>query len=192
MSRQGGGGGRVGGLRQWVNDNSAVVTVAAVVVLVLAVLFIFRGQFGGGIDIPNADELQAYFYDTVTEEVFVDKQNKIPPFVNEAGHECVKVRMYTCGNCAESERWPAFYEKFTEDMKKQYEEAMAQSGGKYIPMMGGMMGPGQMGGTLMSLDGQNWVTQMDPSIRGRYKEMMTKCPDGKYRPCNPGDENKKK
>ena len=192
MSRHSGGGGRVGGLRQWVNDNSAVVTVATVAILILAVLFIFKDKFGGGPDIPDIADQKSYYYDTVTLKNFVDGRDKTPPFLNEAGNECVRVRMYTCGSCAEGEMWPAFYEKYTEEFKQQLEEIRAKTDGNYMPMMGGMMGPGQTGGMLLSTDGQNWVTQMDPSIRDKYKEMMTKCPDGKYRPCNPGDKDKKK
>ena len=184
MSRHSGGGGRMGGVRQWLNDHSAVVTIVAMVVLISAVLFMIDWDDGPDYGPPH---LLAYFYNTVTEEIFVDTPDNIPPFLNEAGHECVVVRMFTCGSCAESERWPGFYEKFTDEYKRQAEDIMKQTGRQYLPMGNE---PGQPG-MLISLDGQNWVTPMDPSVRDRYKEMMEKCPDGKYRPCNPGDEDKK-
>lgn len=187
MSRHSDGGGRAGGARQWLNDHSGVVTIVAMVVLIGAVLFMIK--WDDGPEPPTPGQQKGYFYDTVTEKIFVDTRDNIPPLLNEAGHECVRAVMFTCGSCAESERWPGFYEKHTDEYKQQLEEIRKKTDGPYIPM--GSMEPGQPG-MLISIDGQTWVTPMDPSVRDRYKEMAAKCSDGKYRPCNPGDEDKGK
>ena len=119
MSRHSDGGGRAGGARQWLNDHSGVVTIVAMVVLIGAVLFMIK--WDDGPEPPTPGQQKGYFYDTVTEKIFVDTRDNIPPLLNEAGHECVRAVMFTCGSCAESERWPGFYEKHTDEYKQQLE-----------------------------------------------------------------------
>jgi len=93
--------------------NSPVVLGGAVAVLVLIVGYRFiAGDFeptSSGTPVKSPNRL-AWYYDTVAQKVFA-APGKVPPFNNEADHECVQVIMYTCGPCDETNRYVAYYQK---------------------------------------------------------------------------------
>lgn len=88
-------------LRQWLNENPAVSTVAAVVLLVLCIGFVLYqvGAVGG----PQVSG-NKYFYDRNTGELFVDSSEKVPPITTDSGEydgqpAGVVARIYACGEC---------------------------------------------------------------------------------------------
>lgn len=168
---------KVGGFREWVNQNSAVVTVAAVVVLVLSLAIIINQGRGRSAPKPG----NAYFYDVVTKEYFTDSATKIPPITSPAGNEAVRAHFFTCGECTEKtsdeggERFVGYYEKYLPDIKAKleknpeafefYEEAFQ--------------------GRLYSPDGTKWTQAESPTGFKLIEDLQTKCPAKKLRYCPP-------
>ena len=153
--------GGIGGIRQWVNENSAVVTVITLLVLVVVVYFIVKAQFGPGR--LNSDDMPVYYYDTVTKERIPGVVDRVPPFVNDKGNECVRVAVFSCGECTEGEMFNAYFEKYTDEMKQMIEQRVKEEGPEVLILMQGPMMMEE--GTLRSLDGETWYPVMDPAVR---------------------------
>jgi len=162
-----------GGFREWINNNSAVVTVAAVAILIVSLAVIInqgRGRSG-----PNTPG-NAFFYDTVTKKVFTDDATKIPPIQSPDGNPAVRAHFFTCGDCAdESDRFLGYYEKYTDDVKAQL-EANPQAFELYEMAYEGR---------LYSADGENWVTAESPDGIAITQALQGKCPPKKLRYCPP-------
>ncbi|MEX2671637.1 MAG: hypothetical protein WD294_05950 [Phycisphaeraceae bacterium] len=85
-------------VREWLNNNSAVVTIVAVLVLCFALAFIIWNNSPasyGPIDI--------YYVDLNTGELFTAKNTDYPPIAapsdNEGEQNGVRIHMYACGDC---------------------------------------------------------------------------------------------
>lgn len=168
---------KVGGSRDWINQNSAVVTVASVVVLVLSLAIIINQGRGHAAPAPG----NAYFYDTVTKEYFIDSATKIPPITSPAGNEAVRAHFFTCGECTDKtkdeggERFIGYYEKYTPDVKEKLEKN-AQQFEFYEEAFQGR---------LYSPDGVRWTAAESPTGFKLVEELQQKCPAKQLRYCPP-------
>jgi len=166
-----------GSTRDWINQNSAVVTVASVVVLVLSLAIIINQGRGRSTPEPG----NAYFYDTVTKEYFTDSATKIPPITSPAGNEAVRAHFFTCGECTEAtkdeggERFIGYYEKYTPEVKAKLEES-PEAFEFYEEAFQGR---------LYSPDGTRWTQAESPTGFRLIEELQEKCPAKKLRYCPP-------
>lgn len=165
--------------RNWMNDNSSIATVGSVIILICALGFIVsRFRRGGGGGEPG----DAYYYDTVTKEVFTDKTTKIAPFNRENGNEAVRVHYFTCGECTEQtkeeggERFVGYYEKYTPEVRAKLSESSESF----------MIYEMAFQGRLYSADGKTWVAADKPKGIQITSKLQTKCPPKKLRYCPPG------
>ncbi|MFA9477795.1 hypothetical protein ACERK3_05745 [Phycisphaerales bacterium AB-hyl4] len=125
-------------VREWLNNNSAVVTIVAVLVLCFALAFIIWNNTPtrpGPIDI--------YFVDLNTGELFVGKNNEHPPIQapsdNEGEYNGVRIHMYSCGDCpsrlqgrsvedlASDGVFVAYYERYTDEARQALQRDMTES-----------------------------------------------------------------
>ena len=132
-------------LREWMNENSALVTILAVVILIGALTFLVVSNTGGR-GRPKGPR-QQWFYDLETKALFPAPPEAIPPIDTESGKEKgVKAMVFTCTSCA-SDRRIAWLEKYPKEAKKQILDMQRQreeASGKNlppIPMGMEMMGP---------------------------------------------------
>ncbi|MEX0744702.1 MAG: hypothetical protein WD118_03795 [Phycisphaeraceae bacterium] len=86
-------------IRDTLNNNSAVVTIAAVVILCVALAVIIWNSTGG----PSFQPRDIYFVDLNTDEIFVAKSDQYPPIAapsdTDGQTSGVGVRIYACGEC---------------------------------------------------------------------------------------------
>lgn len=104
-------------LREWVNNNSMVGTILAVVVLAVAlgvVALQFRGPGPG-------TETQVYFWDMETGELFAGGANEAPPIEAPSGGEGVRAHLFSCGACT-PEEWFGYLERHTEEARRLQED----------------------------------------------------------------------
>ena len=165
--------------RDWMNNNSSIVTVASVVILIGALAFIVsRGRGGGGGAVG-----EAWYYDTVSNEYFTDKTTKIAPFNRENGNEAVRAHFFTCGECTEQlkdaggERFIGYYEKYTPEVKAKLEENSQSF----------MIYEMAFQGRLYSKDGKKWVAADKPEGITITSDLQKQCPPKKLRYCPPPD-----
>ncbi|MEM9916355.1 MAG: hypothetical protein AAF911_15475 [Planctomycetota bacterium] len=89
-------------VREFLNNNSAVATIVAVVLLVMALGVIIWQNQG-----PQPRQLDVFYYDLNTQEVFVDDLSRVVPFDRGNGAyefadgprgSAVRAMIYTCGD----------------------------------------------------------------------------------------------
>lgn len=125
-------------LRDWMNNNSAIVTVGAVALLCVAVGLLIYESRGPSYYIPS----KAYFYDLNTGKLFAASAKDIPPIAAPSGPYHgdkaggVKAYIYACGSCPddlsgqtaeqlESKKiYVAYLEMYTAEAKQAQEKAM--------------------------------------------------------------------
>lgn len=111
-----------GGVREWVNQNAAAVTVGAVILLIVALVIII--QQGSGRDVGGGASREAWFYDVKSGEYFTASAQEMAPITNPAtGNTAVRAHFYACGECTEEDRFVGYYEKLTDRLKAKYEQS---------------------------------------------------------------------
>ena len=178
-------------VREWVNQNSAAVTIGAVVVLIFSLAYLWIQNKGPSI--PNRGVMQFYYYDVVSGEQFIAKGDDIPPIVRENGHKAFKAYVFTCGSCSnEAERFVGYYEGFTDEYKAKRQAAIeaAKSGnpGGGIPDAAMYMEEGLSEGRMLSINGKEWVTSDSPEGIEINIKLSKACEgkSGQLKPCYPG------
>lgn len=109
-------------LRDWLNNNSAVVTILAVVILILSLGFIIMQASGPKY---KAQIVDVYYYDLGNGTIFTAKSNEIPPIESKSGPgpagnpQGVRAYVFSCGDCKnESERFVGWLEMYTREAKE--------------------------------------------------------------------------
>ena len=103
--------------RTWVNDNSAIVMILAVLLLLVALFFIF--SMG---DTPvNAQNRKQWLYNIDTKTLYKDSMTLVPPVKTEDG-TAVMALVYACGDCDDDPQQIAYLRKLTDEGKRLQEE----------------------------------------------------------------------
>jgi hypothetical protein len=153
-------------MRQWINRHPIAIAVACVAAAV-GVWFV-AGSGRGDAALP---EDEVWYHDVVTGRVFPGKALQIPPIRSPAGNEAVRVFFASCGQCTEAERFPAFYMRFTDEMKRELEADPSQWANAL-----GESHPGR----LYSSDTVEWVEAPSVKDSGVAEYLRDKCPQGKW------------
>ena len=176
--------------REWVNQNSAAVTIGAVVVLIFSLAYLWfsaSGPSGGG----SRGPVDQWFYDVNANKYFVVSGDQLPPIPapSDPSKLAYKAYMFSCGECSnESERFVGYYEGFTKEYKDAIERAReaAKSGAAAGPEDMMYMEEGYGKGRLISADAKVWVEQNSPEGIAINHELSKKCDGkGRLRPCYP-------
>lgn len=152
-------------VREWLNNNSAIVTVVAVLVLCFALAFIIWNSSSNN---RRYGPIDVYFVDLNTSEIFVARSDQIPPIAapsdNDGGKSGVRAHIFACGDCpsglrgrtidelADNEVFVAYLERYTDeaqsllsgDMQPEDEE-------RYYMAM-------EMGQLVTAPGSSNWVS----------------------------------
>lgn len=105
------------GLREKLNHPAALVVVVATLCLIMAVLWLTRGNEAAEQSFIN----KAYFSIDDGKTVFVDDAGKLPPF-NHDGKPAYRCMVYTTD--ARKTQYVGYLLRYPEDVKKKYEVAM--------------------------------------------------------------------
>ncbi len=168
--------------RDWMNNNSSLVTILSVVMLVGSLTYIVgRKRFRGG-GAPG----DAWYYDVVTKEYFTDKTTQVAPFKRENGNEAVRAHFFTCGECTEEmgpdgksgKRFLGYYEKYTEEVKAKLMEKTETF----------MLYEMAFQGRLYSKDGKKWFAAEKPEGMVITADLQKSCPPKKLRYCPPNSK----
>ena len=108
-----------------------VVTVIAVIVLIVAVIFIIRGVTDRPIPVGLAT-----WYDTGTNKLYGAKPDLVPPMPAPSGSEGVRAIIAARGSCyKEADRFIAYLEKYTDDGKVQFKEVQQEHPPDFLAQM---------------------------------------------------------
>lgn len=103
-------------VREWMNNNSVVVTILAAVILVAALGLVVM-QFQGPTYVPP----NVYYWNLDTNEVFVQRADAVPPIQAPNGGEGVRAYLFSCGECS-PDQWFGYLQKFDEEGKRLQEQ----------------------------------------------------------------------
>jgi hypothetical protein len=167
--------------REKMNENSAIISGAAVVVTLLALgISSYVVFFGGGHPRASAPTTQL-FYDTDTKETVTRAATEIPPLIGSSGKPTlVRAYYFTCdGNCADKKIY--FLERYTEKAKAAL-ESISTSGKPTPDAMKAEM-DARMGLQLRLPDGsdKDWVYA--DSEQGAKIYANIRCPDASKAPA---------
>lgn len=173
-------------VREFLNNNSAVATIVAVVLLVLALGIIVWQNKG-----PTTRDYRSFYYDLNTKEIFVDDGTKTTPFDNGNGtfefHDgpqgsAVRAYVFTCGDpeainegmtLAEIEAaggYIAYLERMTPEMREMQEKLA--SGQEITDMDYGMT----EGFSLIApIDGAIWFSEQSEQAMNMMTDAMSRC-----------------
>lgn len=167
--------------RNWLNNNSAMVTILAVVVLILSLATIIITMRPASYT-PRV--IDVYYYDLDTKQLFVDKSDKYPPIATPSGgQKGARAYVFSCGDCAdESQRFIGYLEVYTPEAKKILENPNADPAAMADPI-----DVYEDGRLLATEQGQQW--HKASSVQG-FEVMdapQTRCGNNAPNSCNPGD-----
>jgi len=165
-------------IREYVNNNSAVVTICAVVLLLLSLGFIIMRLGGGSKYRPRV--VDVYYYDIGDGQLFTALSNEIPPIDAPSGKQGVRAYVFACGDCAnESERFIGWMEMYTPDAKRIMTSppTEAENMDAFEVMERGH---------LVSADGRNWVSANGEQGFQVMESMQSRCGQTAPTPCYPG------
>lgn len=165
-------------VREMLNKNPAIASGAVLVVIAVAVFFIFRSTMGG--PKPKAPT-EAYFSVDDGASYFASDTKELAPFEHE-GKTAVKAYVY---KCADGKPFVGYLERYTPDAKKTLMAARAASdkaAGQGGPQSGppinvqSMAMAAQTGIEVKRPKDKNWVKMMDYGNAMKVKQVT--CPDG--------------
>ena len=178
--------------REWMNQNSALITIGAVLVLIGALYAIIRQQWGSTASYKPID---VYYYDmsltsgTEMERLFAGKSNEFPPIdapshakTPDGSPTGVRAWVFSCGDCSDKSKWfIGFLETYTKDAKEAMLEmtktppaATAAAGPPPMPTGAEMMA--RENGHLISIPGEDkWVPYSGPDGLGLIQRAQSRC-----------------
>lgn len=180
-------------IREWMNNNSAAVTLGAVIVMFCALGILYCQLTSGGRG-RGQQITHQYFYDLNTGELFEAEINLHPPIaapsgplqrdmrpLRQGGPAGVRARVFSCTDCADrSSHFIGYLEMYPESVKRRLEQAGDQA------MM--MMEMEAMQMLVRRPDSERWVSSDRPEYGQIMQDIYSRdrCPDGQRpRPCHP-------
>jgi hypothetical protein len=163
------------------NNNSAVVTIMAVVILILSLGFIII-QARPRSYTPRI--VDVYYYDLGTGQTYLAKSNEIPPIPAPSGKLGVRAHVFSCGDCSNpSDHFIGWLEMYTREAKEQLTN----------PQPPDPNGPPaydvwERGHLVRAPDVDKWVPANGEEGFKIMEAMQTKCGSGgQPRPCFPNE-----
>lgn len=182
-------------LRDWMNNNSAVVTILAVVVLVISLGVIIMNSSGRS----GARIVDMYYYDMNSGKLFVGKSDQLAPIDAPSGPYRdqpggVRAYVFACGECPDNidgatladlqsnGAFVGWMEMYTPEAKAaltQQQEGPPADMAFYEAFERGQL--------VKRPEDEQWVqAQSEPGFR-ITEQITTKCPSGEMpQPCFPG------
>ncbi len=168
-------------LRQWLNRNSASVTLGAVGVLVLALGVILLQQAGDA----KPKVIDVYYYDMTTGKLFLGSSADHPPIDAPGGtNRGVRAYVFACGSCAdESKRFIGWLEIFTPSARTRL-RSQDDPAGADLPAPAESWNQSHW---ISKPGTDRWVSPRSAEGLELMDDIHKRCRDrGAPRPCYPG------
>jgi len=188
------------GLRETINQNSAVVTVGAVVLLIIALGVTVCSISGGGTSATGPGVGQQWFLDEGTNKLFAAEADAVPPIQAPSGKDGVRAYVFTCDkNCGghnldgkgldeleELGLFVGYVEKISPRGIEHMERIKQEHGDDMAVSL--LMSERLMEFTLVRQVGsERWYPFVAPQATKIQSDPHTKCQDRRFaKPCMPG------
>ena len=155
-------------------SKNPLVGVIAAIVLIVAVIFIFKGLGVGGGGLGSSKD--AYWYDMDTGKLF-GHEAVTPPIEAPSGGEGVRAHVFACNNCDdESDRFIGFLERYTDEGKRILKEEQEKGN----PMARALALEGV---ELRREKDEAWLPSMGEEGRALRQEPQTQCGGKQAKQC---------
>jgi len=163
---------RIASARGWINQNAAVVTVAAVLSLAITLPYIEIPQDSSFHPTPES----AWYFVPETNETIVAKATLIPP-IDYKGKQAVKAHYYGCDDCSAENEFLGYYEKYSDKAKAELDSmhAVQVAGGKLAPDTEMRAYELAMTERFYSRDGKTWVRAESQEGHAIQEELRDRC-----------------
>ncbi|MAE68166.1 MAG: hypothetical protein CMJ18_28280 [Phycisphaeraceae bacterium] len=170
-------------IREWLNDNSAVATILAVLVLIAALTYLIRSNTSGGKG--NRPKAQ-YFFDEASGELVEAPITELAP--DDGGR--VKAIVYSCSDCG-ADPQVAWLEKYTKAARKKLLDIKQQRADGAAPTAPMGFGPEMMlmgeGKLVKEKGGKKWYKANSEKGRTIQGSLRNICGQGvRIEFCYPG------
>lgn len=143
-----------------------VVAVIAVIILLVAVFFIFKQMGLGGGGYGSAKD--AYWYDVDTGELF-GHAAVLPPIEAPSGGEGVRAYLFACNDCDDkSDRFIGYLERYSEEGRRILKEEQDKGN----PMARALA---MEGAEIRRDTDEEWLPAMGDDGKALRQEPQTKC-----------------
>lgn len=168
--------------RNWLNNNSAMVTILAVVILIMSLAFIIISNTRPSYQ-PRV--IDVYYYDLGTNKLFVDTSDKYPPIATPTGEmKGARAYVFSCGDCAdESQRFIGYLEMYTPQAKSALEDPQPIDP-EEMPTIDIF----EEGRLIRGVDAKDWVKANSNEAFETQDAVQTRCGDVPPKSCMPSDE----
>lgn len=169
--------------RNWLNNNSAMVTILAVVVLIMSLAFIIISNSRPSYT-PRV--IDVYYYDLDTNQLFIDKSDKYPPIPTPSGEmKGARAYVFSCGDCSdESKRFVGYLEMYTPAAKSALENPQPAN-----PEDMSSIDIFEEGRMLRGVDSREWVKANSNEAFQTQDAVQTHCgAEVPPKSCMPGDK----
>jgi hypothetical protein len=164
------------GVRDWINKNPAVVSIAAgagILSIVVYAVWSFRSGAGGP-PLPQFPD-KAFFSADDGATYFTDRDVNVPPF-DYKSKQAVRAYVYTCDG---GHKWVRYLEKYTPAAR---EAQLTVQSGKSLPPNA----PGPMSGVLVKKPGAgDWVPNSSPDAQAIIDAKCPTHPNAALEPVMP-------
>lgn len=175
-------------VRNVLNNNSMAATLVAVLILVVALIILYRHARRG---YRSAADVKQFYLDTVTEAWIVRPLTAVPPIITEDGHEAVLARVFDCGDCSNPETFFLGYlEKFTEEAQErmlEQQRLLERDGPDAFPEFEALGYEEDLSGGLLfaaPTKPYKWVPANTPEADA-ITSLAGRCESGTLRECRP-------
>lgn len=179
--------------RHWINRNSTTATLVAISALVASLAYIATGVR----DAPKPAQVDVYYYDLNTGELFVDTSEQFAPIESPSGPLLiagrntgdpagVRAHVFACYNCSdESERFIGWLESFTEEARFAADDPSMYAGGDDEGQHA--FDVFEQGHLIRDVDQANWVQRSSEAGFTLMEQAVRKCGVGEApaRECFP-------
>jgi len=167
-------------MREWLNRNSAMVTVVAVVVLVAALGLVVWNMSSG----RSGGAAQAYFFDPNTQQLIPADAMKAPPFQVSTGPEqAVGAVVYACGEGAcgsEKSRQIGFLWRYTPKGLELAQQIASMGNTQDDLERRGLLAPQlELEKQYRKPDSDKWLNANTPETDQLLGTVYTACPSSK-------------
>ena len=168
-------------LREFANNNSAIVTLGAVVLLVIALGAIIMQTRGGGGSRSSITDV--YYYDLNTGELFPGPSDQIAPIDAPSGPYNgkpggVRAFVFSCEDCDdESTHFIGWLDMYTAEAKEALTNPNAD-----MSLSSQLYEQGRM---IKRVEDETWVPSTDVEAYTVMENIKYQCPGGRPQPCYP-------
>ncbi|MDP6152609.1 MAG: hypothetical protein QF785_04470 [Phycisphaeraceae bacterium] len=197
-------------LRDWINQNSSVVTVSSIAILIICLGILFK-QFVSPHGPRGPRITSVWYYDLNTKTIFASGSTATPPIVTDSGplsedmaEAGVRAYIFSCGECPDDltgkaaeelesdDAFIGWLEKYSPEAKAEMEKPLKDRDKAVPPVAFEFLMIWEEGHYIQEVGDEQWYLAMSAEGIETMHSLREACTHGKYpKRCYPPNQNQK-